>query len=969
MSLLGPVKVRVGDLETSVSGAKPRLLLALLALNAGRVVPVERLIDGLWGEDPPATARKALQVHVSALRRHLGTESITTESAGYLLDADVDSVRFESMIHDAGDLLPSRPEAAVATIERALALWIDTPFADLPDDDALVPERVRLTELRLGALERRVEALIEMGRHHEVLGDLERLTADHPYREELRALQMLALYRSGRQADALKAFHTARSRLAEDLGIDPSIELQDLEQRILEQDRSLGSPLVTARAGHPSLPFRGSDLVGRDNDIEAVLELLVESSLVTLTGVGGCGKTRLAVEVAHEVGSTYPGGVFFVDLTRISDDDGVLSAVIGAVGLEITSSSEGEELVSFLRPRKVLLVMDNCEHVLDGVADVMDLLLENCPELAILATSREAVAVRGEISWRVPSLDVSGAGSAAVQLFTSRAHEADLAFRIQDDQIPDVVEICERLDGIPLAIELAAARTKTMTVGEIRQRLDDRFRLLAGGKRRASQRQQTLQGAVEWSYGLLSEPEKTVLRRLAVFQGGFDLSDVPAVTGFDSSDAVDIVDSLVSKSLIDVVWEQGSISRRRLLETMRMFALDKLIAEDDAAAARERHCELFTGELADKSSWEVDTDSALRRRCERELDNFVAAIEWARDTGRKKEAALTVARIDVPLYWAGLLPKYRDLLHGDYDLEPQEQATLLMGQASLLHSTDERAEAARELSARARSIESSTLLPDLVIAQLVEFDFAPVEGAAERLAVLDRVLAEIGSTAPDAFLGEIEIRRAGQLVSLARLDDALAASRRAFEGSLAGGTTAVYWNASATIALLVLHDRRAEAKGVFDLVRRESDEGNLTSFVDTPVLDILAALTRVGEGAPMSAGASLAESAVGFLAGRGSLHEGDYLALFAAFRAELGERERAEELLEVAPVKNGHINWLVWPYVWQWEIGEFEQRNAERRLWELDRMGRSGDLRAHLLRYLDDEMAFWANDTSLRPHE
>jgi predicted ATPase/DNA-binding SARP family transcriptional activator len=961
VSLLGPVRARVADQETGVNGAKPRLLLALLALSPGHVVPVERLIDGLWGEDPPATARKALQVHVSTLRRLLGNESIVTTNAGYQLDADVDSVQFEAMIDDAVGRLSIQPESAVASLEQALAMWRDVPFSDLPEEEALVPERVRLTEIRLRAIERRVETLIELGRHHEVLGDLERLTADHPYREELRELQMLALYRSGRQADALRAFQAARHRLAEDLGIDPSVELQELEQRILDQDPSLAPRRVTGRGMHPSLPRRGSDLVGRDHDIHAVLGLLKESPLVTLTGVGGCGKTRLAVEVAHRVAPTYPGGVFFVDLTRINDDDAVLPAIIGALGLEITSASEAEELVAFLRPRTVLFVVDNCEHVLDGVADVVALLLENCPELAVLATSREAIAVRSEIPWRVPSLDVGGAGSAAVQLFTRRAHEADSAFQIQDEQIPEVVEICERLDGIPLAIELAAARTKTMTVSEIRQRLDDRFRLLAGGRRWASQRQQTLQGAVDWSYGLLTEPEKQVLRRLAVFQGGFDLGDVSGVTGFDSSDAVDLVDSLVSKSLVDVVWEEGSISRRRLLETMRMFALDKLVAEDDAASARERHYELFTGELSDKSSWEVETDVALRRRCERELDNFVAAIEWAWDTGREKEAAITASRINVPLYWAGLLPKYRELLQGDYDLEPDEEATLLMAQGSLLHSTDERVEAAREISARALAIESDSFNPDLIIAQLVEFDFAPVEGAAEKLAALDRILAEISSTASPAFLAEIETRRAGQLVSLARLDDALEASRRAFEGSLAGGITTVYWNASATIALLVLHDRRDEAKDILDLVYRESDQGHLTSLVDTPALDILCALTRIGEGAPMPAGKKLAESARAFLPGRSSMHEGDYLALFAAFRAELGDRDRAEELLEVAPVKNGHINWLVWPYVWRWDLADFEQRNEESRLWELDRMGRAHELRPHLPGYLNDEVAFWTD--------
>lgn len=957
VSLLGPVKVHVRGHETGVKGAKPRLLLVLLALNAGRVVSAEHLIDGLWGEEPPPTARKSLQVHVSTLRRLLGEQFIITESGGYRLDADVDALRFESAVE--GRAFDDDPDQVINSLEEALDMWRDTPFADLPDQDALVPERVRLGELRLGAIERRLGALIERGRHHEILGDLERLTSEHPYREEIRALHMLALYRSGRQAEALRAFQATRERLAEDLGIDPSTELQNLEQRILEQDPSLGLAEEPRPQMYSTMPMRRTDLVGRDSDIDTVLGLLADSALVTLTGVGGCGKTRLAVEVAHRAATEYPGGVFFVDLTRINHDDAVLSAVIGGIGLEIMPATETDELFSFLQSRRVLLLLDNCEHVLDGVADVVDLLMENCPELTLLATSREAIAVRGEIPWRVPSLDVGGADSAAVELFTRRAREADSSFVLGDGEVPDVIEICERLDGLPLAIELAAARTKTMTVGEIRQRLDDRFRLLSGGRRRASQRQQTLQGAVEWSYGLLTEDEKAMLRRLAVFQGGFDLDDVPDVTAFDPADSLDLVDSLVAKSLIDVVWMQGSISRRRLLETVRLFALDKLIAEDEGETTRERHYQLFTGELAGKSAWEVETNIALQERCGRELDNLVAAIDWGRDGGREKAAALTAARINVPLFWAGLLPKYRDLLEGDYDLEPYERATLLMAQASLLHSTDDRAEAAKELSQRARAIETSGLVPDLILAQLTEFDFAPVEGAAERLAVLDELLEEVRSSAPDTFLSEIEMRRAGQLVSLARLDEALEACRRAFDGALAGGMTSVYWDAAGTIALLVLRGRRDEAKDVLDMVRTESETGRLKGFVNSPVLDILTALSRIGEGDPRSAGKQLAESAVEFLTGRGSIHEGDYLALFAGFRAEVGDGERADELLEVAPVKNGHINWVVWPYVWHWDPNEFQRRNEERRRWELARMVEAKELRPRFPGYVQEEIDFW----------
>jgi tetratricopeptide (TPR) repeat protein len=283
-----------------------------------------------------------------------------------------------------------------------------------------------------------------------------------------------------------------------------------------------------------------------------------------------------------------------------------------------------------------------------------------------------------------------------------------------------------------------------------------------------------------------------------------------------------------------------------------------------------------------------------------------------------------------------------------------------MARSSLLHSTDRLAEAAQELSRRARQIESDVLIPDLVFARFVEFDFAPVAGAEERLKVLDEMLSEIGSSAPEAYRAEIEIRRAGQLVSLGRLDEALAASRRALDGALAGQTTSVYWDATATIALLVVGDRREEAESVVELVRQAGEMPWLAGFAETPVIDVLVALSRVGGGDPRGAAKELARSIADHRIRRLPADDGDHLALFAGFRAELGDRDRALELLEAAPVKNGHINWLIWPYVWQWDHDEFERRNEERRLWELERMDRASELRPHVPRYLSEEIEFWS---------
>ena len=432
-----------------------------------------------------------------------------------------------------------------------------------------------------------------------------------------------------------------------------------------------------------SLPSPRTSLVGRDEDIAEVRRLLAASRLVTISGVGGCGKTRLAIEVGHREAPSIAGGVFFVGLVA-EEAAGVTAAFAAGVGVTLDASSNPvDALVRFLAPRAALLVVDNCEHLLDEAADIIDELLIRCSELTVLATSREPLEVDGERTWRVPSL-VSGSASSANRLFVERAGAAAPQLEFGSDADSVITEICERLDGIPLAIELAASRARTMPLVEIRDRLDDRFRLLAGGRNRARQRQVTLEATVQWSYGLLDESEQRMLGCLATFRGGFDLTDVAPVAGVDEYEAIDMVDSLLSKSLVEVEDVGEGRLRHRLLETVRLFALQRLVELGEANAARDRHLDRFL-DVHISSGWMAGIDYEGDWRRYREFDNFVAACEWATETGRP-HLSVRLAAGQSQMYAAlGRTPEAIALLEQPAELGPEDQC-LAGATAAWLHA-------------------------------------------------------------------------------------------------------------------------------------------------------------------------------------------------------------------------------------------------------------------------------------------
>ncbi|MGW4476333.1 BTAD domain-containing putative transcriptional regulator [Nonomuraea sp. NPDC004354] len=637
--ILGPIKVRDGDGQpVALGGPRVRALLVLLAVEAGRIVTHEQLIDGLYGAEPPETAANALQSQISRLRRSLGKDLIEFYPAGYRLavdPADVDAHRFELLVADGrAAVREGDPARAARVLREALELWKGAPLADAPFAGTTA---TRLAELRLSAVEDRVQAELELGSHREVAAELGELVAAHPLRERLRAQLMRALYGSGRQAEALAVYEEGRRILDDELGVAPGSELAAAHLAVLRADPSLGPAPGAPEAGVSRRGLRAqlTSFVGRAEELERLQALLEEARLVTLIGPGGAGKTRLATEAA----ATAPRDVCFVELAPISDAADLPQAVVSALDLRDSLHAAGRvpadaatRLVAALAERRLLLVLDNCEHLVGAAAALADRLLAACPHLRLLVTSREALGITGESIVPVSPLPLPPPGAPraldypAVRLFTDRAAAVRPGFTVEDED--QLVRICRALDGLALAIELAAARLRSLSVAEVAARLDDRFRLLARGSRTALPRHQTLRAVVAWSWDLLDADEQAMARRLTVFVGGATLEAAERVCGLPE----ELLASLVEKSLVQV--EHG---RYRMLETIRAFCAERLAEAGEVEALRRAHAAYYL-ELT------VTADPHLRRAeqlewlalLDEERDDLHAALRWSvevRDTG------------------------------------------------------------------------------------------------------------------------------------------------------------------------------------------------------------------------------------------------------------------------------------------------------------------------------------------------
>ncbi|GII59389.1 SARP family transcriptional regulator [Planotetraspora thailandica] len=673
VSLLGALEVTGDDgEEIAVAGPRVRALLAVLALQAGRPVTADRLVDVLWGEEPPATAANALQTLVKRLRAALGpAASVTWRSGGYVLDLDpmhVDAHRFTRGCEAATGL---SGDAAAGMLGEALALWRGPALADLTGVDYLANVAAALEVQRLAAVEDRAEACLALGRAI----DLSAEAAAHPLRERLCALAIRALARGGRQAEALALFEKSRQALADELGVDPGPELREAHLAVLRGEISAppaappASARVPGRASTPRAPL--TSFVGREEEVAHVGALLERSRLVTIVGPGGAGKTRLAVETALRVAvATRDGseGARLVELAPVAGAADVPHAVLGALGIaDVAGPLPGqaapaardpmEHLVGSLAGRALLLVLDNCEHVIEAAAALADRLVRDCPGVTVLATSREPLGVPGETLAPIPPLGLPPEGAAAadalnhpaVRLLADRAAAARPGFVLDDGNVHAAVTICRRLDGMPLAIELAAARLRALSPDQLAARLGDRFRLLTGGSRTALPRHRTLRAVVEWSWDLLTSSEAALARRLAVFAGGATLDDAEAVC---SGDVLEVLPSLVDKSLVEMT-DDG---RYRMLETIRAYAAERLAEAGESAELHRRHARRFLA-LAEEAEPHLRTAEQLEwiARLGAEQDNLHAALRWAIDSG-EVEIAL---RMCGELSWFWWMRGYR----------------------------------------------------------------------------------------------------------------------------------------------------------------------------------------------------------------------------------------------------------------------------------------------------------------------
>jgi predicted ATPase/DNA-binding SARP family transcriptional activator len=632
-----------------VGGPRPRALLIALALAGGHPVPADQLLDQVWRGDQ-AMDRNRLQVHISRLRRTLGGDCISTRAGGYALAVQagaLDADQFESLAAE-GRVALHREEAVRAAdlLRRALGLWRGAPLAEFADTGFAPPVITRLEEARLAAIEDRIEADLMLGGQNELTGELEALVRAHPLRERLWGQLITALYRSGRQGDALGAYQRARAVLADELGVDPGPELRRLESAVLSQDPMLGVPGagrgLADRSRSGNLPAARNALIGRRAELGHVASLLQDSRLVSVVGVGGAGKTRLAIEVARSLTGGYRDGAWLVELAPVASDAsdaGVASAAAAALGVApdaASGASRGmlERLTEFLSRRQLLLVLDNCEHVVAGAAAVADYLLARCPDLRILATSRESLAVAGESLWPLPPL----AAAEASDLFVVRARAIAPGFQPDEPTMRAVADICARLDGLPLAIELAAARMRAFAAGDVLARLGDRFRLLTAGARTAPPRHATLRAVVDWSYDLLFDEERRVFERMSVFAGACPLEAAEQVCAGDpvgAENVADLLARLVDKSLVTAI-PTGRGIRFGLLQTLAQYGQERLAARGELADVRARHAR-WVASIADVP------DGAHTAAW------FAAIGEFLDDVRRGIESALASADADTSL--------------------------------------------------------------------------------------------------------------------------------------------------------------------------------------------------------------------------------------------------------------------------------------------------------------------------------
>jgi predicted ATPase/DNA-binding SARP family transcriptional activator len=664
--MLGSFEVRTDDgVLADVPGARLRALLIALALEPGRVVPKATLVDWIWGEHPPSDAANALQRLVSRLRRALPDGLVEGQTGGYRLTAEpdaVDAVRFESLVRQARNAEAPR---RVRLLREALALWRGAAMQDvgLEESPAFDAAVTRLEGLRLTAMEDRFDAEAGLGHGVELLPELTDMVAAHPVRERLVAALMRALVAAGRDTEALLVYQRAREALADALGADPSPELSALHVALLRGE--LGRREANRKT---NLRAELTSFVDREADVAAIRELVAEYRLTTLIGPGGAGKTRLATETARTLLGDLPDGAWLVELAAIGADGDVAQAALTGLGLRdallggAPNAEPIDRLIAAIRDRDALLILDNCEHVIEQAAAFAHRVLGECRRLRILATSREPLGITGEALWLVeplalPEQDASPGeirSSPAVRLLRDRAGAVRKDLAADARTLSTMVRVCRALDGMPLAIELAAARLRTMSIDQLANGLDDRFRLLTGGSRTAWPRHKTLRAVVDWSWDLLTDAERAVLRRLSVFSGGASLAAAERVCAGDAVEreqVLELLTSLTEKSLL-LAGGHGA-PRFRMIGTIREYAAQRLAEAGEADLARHAHLGYVT-ELTETAEPHLRRAEQLEwlATLEAEHDNIGAALRGALAAG-EAQAAMRLAAAAGFYWWLG----------------------------------------------------------------------------------------------------------------------------------------------------------------------------------------------------------------------------------------------------------------------------------------------------------------------------
>ncbi len=680
MGILGPLEVRTRGRAVPITGSRLRALITRLALDAPSVVSTDALVAAVWPAGPPAEPINALQSLISRIRKATGEPTVVQQvPGGYRLAvdrADVDVSVFEDLIA-AGrrELRSGELPAARTTFGSALSLWRGAALADAGDASYAVAPASRLTELQREARADLIESELRLGRAVDVLTDIEALAAANPLRERFTALLIRALVSTGRTAEALAAYQRLRQQLADELGVDPGAELQELHLAVLRgemlpggADLAAGDHGVERGPAHRRSNVRAAltSFIGREDEVSRVTTLLGTARLVTVVGPGGAGKTRLATEIARQWLPRRSDGVWMVELAPVSDETAVAQAMLGALGQLDTRAVDrradrhvrpsSEQLLDVLADSDCLLVVDNCEHLIGPIAALVDQVLARCPDVLIVATSREPLGIGGEALCVLPPLGLPPVGVAAedaigyqsVQLFVDRAQAVSAGFTLDAGAVGPVCDIVRRLDGLPLAIELAAAKLRVMPVAEIAARLSDRFRLLTGGSRTALPRHRTLRAVVEWSWDLLSPNERLLAERLAVFPAGATLVSAVAVCADDRlpGEAIsDLLSSLVDKSLLVII--DGRPTRYRMLETIREYGVDRLAERGEATAARTAHARHFAAvtEQADPVLRQAGQLAAIATLVA-ERDNILAALAFLADS---EDPADRAASLDLVL--------------------------------------------------------------------------------------------------------------------------------------------------------------------------------------------------------------------------------------------------------------------------------------------------------------------------------